>query len=127
MKKGLFLLLAILTVGLVRVSADVAAPILSDKVIKVEVREGTDIDEIKTNIEKVNGVYTVTVEDKGEKTTCEPCEKCGTSETLSDKDITSLKNATLIIYVTLGILVVLMIIVIALMISKRKKDSKKDD
>lgn len=125
MKKGLFLLLAIFTLGTFKVSADVAAPIVNYKSIKVELYGGADVDKLKEDIEKLDGVKTVTIVEGEENNTCEP-EKCGTGESLSEKDIKSLRNATLIIYVTLGILVVLMIIIIALMISKRKKDSKKD-
>lgn len=125
MKKGLFLLLAIFTLGMFKVSADVASPIVNYKSIKVELYGGADVDKLKEDIEKLDDVKSVTIIEGEEKNTCEP-EKCSTSETLSDKDIKNLKNATLIIYITLGILIVLMIIVIALMIGKRKKDSKKD-
>ena len=132
MKKGLFLLIAILTVGMINAKADIAAPVLADKTITVEIREGYTAEDVKTSIEKVEGVFSAVIVDEKTKNetcpTCEKCEvtKCGTSESLSDKDIESLKNATLIIYITLGILVVLMIVVIALMVSRRKKDNKKD-
>lgn len=130
MKKGLFLILAILTLGISHVSADIAAPILEDKYIRVEVREGADFDKVKESVEKVDGVFSTQTVEKGQSEVCKPCEKCDAKatpgETLSEKDIKSLKMATLIIYITLGILVVLMIIVIALMVARRKKDSKKD-
>ncbi len=125
MKKGLFLLLAIFTLGTFKVSADVAAPIVNYKSIKVELYGGADVDKLKEDIEKLDDVKSVTIIEGEENNTCEP-EKCSTSETLSEKDIKSLKNATLIIDISLGILIGLMIIVIVLMISKRKKDSKKD-
>ena len=45
MKKGLFLLLAIVMVGVTTVKADVAPPVIVDKHITVEVREGYDIND----------------------------------------------------------------------------------
>ncbi len=130
MKKGLFLLLAIITLGTIRVSADVAAPILEDRVIRVEIKDTADINRVKESIDKVDGVFSSSITDSSTTGQCTPCEKCDAKatpgEVLSDSDIKSLRNATLIIYITLGILVVLMIIIIALMIARRKKDSKKD-
>ena len=43
MKKGLFLLLAIMTLGIVRVSADAVAPILDDKVVLVTLNDGVGL------------------------------------------------------------------------------------
>lgn len=130
MKKGIFLVLAVLTLGISHVSADIAAPVLTGKYIKVEVRDDADINKVKESIEKVDGVFTTIITEKEQSEVCKPCEKCDAKatpgETLSEKDIKSLKMATLIIYITLGILVVLMIVVIALMVARRKKDSKKD-
>ena len=89
-------------------------------------QDDIDINTVKESIDKQMGVKISTVADKEKCAECKCDAKATPGESLSDKDIKNLKNATLIIYVTLGILVVLMIIVIALMISRRKKDSKKD-
>lgn len=129
MKKVLFLLIAIMTLGItLRASADVAAPAIDNReiVIKVEVKDEYNASDIQESIGNMAGIKSVEIIPANECEKCETCEVCGAGESLSDKDIKSLKNATLIIYITLGILVVLMIIVIALMVSKRKKDSKKD-
>ena len=130
MKKGIFLLLAIITLGTIRVSADVAAPILEDKEIRVQIMDGADPEKITEAIQKINGVFhaEVVTPQKGE--TCQTCEKCevckSSGDVLSDNDIKNLKTTTYLIYITLGVLVVLMIVVIALLISRRKNDSKKD-
>ena len=128
MKKGLFLLLAIIMVGVTTVKADVAPPVIVDKHITVEVREGYDIDDVKANIEKVEGVFSVTISGVGETEVCQKCEKCecGNNEVVSDDDIKNLKMATIIVYITLSVLVILMIIITGLMIHRRKKESKKD-
>ena len=130
MKKGLFLLLAIITLGTIHVSADVAAPILEDRVIRVEIKDTADINRVKESIDKVDGVFSSSITDSSTTGQCTPCEKCevcsNTNNSLSDEDIKSLKMTTLLIYIALGVLIVLMIIVIALMIARRKKDSKKD-
>ena len=128
MKKGLFLLLAIVMVGVTTVKADVAAPVIMDRYIRVEVREGYNPDEVKKNLENVEGVFSATVNNIEEPVTCQKCEKCecGTSESVSDEDIKNLKMATIIVYITLSVLVILMIIITGLMIHRRKKDSKKD-
>ena len=128
MKKGILLLIAILTLSFVTVKADVAAPIINNKnkVIKVEVRDEIDIETVRDSIQNVNGVKATTILEKEECEKCEVCETCSTSQSLSENDVKNLKTTTYIIYATLGILVILMIIIIALLVSKRKKDSKKD-
>lgn len=128
MKKGLILLITVLTLSFITVKADIAAPVINnkDKIIIVEVRDDIEIEKVKESINSQVGVKSSTVADKEKCAECKCDAKATPGESLSEKDIKSLKNATLIIYVTLGILIVLMIIVIALMIARRKKDSKKD-
>ena len=74
MKKGLFLLLAIITLGMFKVSADVAAPIINYKSIKVELYGGVNEEEIKESIEKISGVKAVTIVEGEEKVQCEECK-----------------------------------------------------
>ena len=128
MKKGLFLLLAIITLGTINVRADVAAPVLADKEIRVQIKDNADPKVVADEIQKIDGVFYADVVTPQRGEICKPCEECKTSssETLSDNDIKNLRTTTYLIYITLGVLVILMIIVIALLISKRKKDSKKD-
>ena len=128
MKKGLFIFLVILTLGTIKVSADAAPPILVGKEIRIQLKETADTNKVLESIQNVDGVY------KAELTTpqvcevCQKCEECKTTacEGLSESDIKSLKTTTYIIYFTLAVLLILMIILVALLISKRKKDSKKD-
>ena len=127
MKKILYLLIAIMTLSItLRVSADVAPPVIDnkDKVIEVKIQDDFNAEEVKEQIKGLLGVKSVEITTAKE---CAKCEVCSNSNnTLSDEDIKSLKTTTLLIYIALGVLIVLMIIVIALMIARRKKDSKKD-
>ena len=128
MKKGLFLLLAIITLGTINVRADIAAPVLADKEIRVQIKDNADPKVVADEIQKIDGVFYADVVTPQRGETCKPCEECKTTscDGISENDIKNLRTTTYLIYITLGVLVILMIIVIALLISKRKKDSKKD-